>query len=363
METESNQGDGAGTSLSEMKTVDRSAVAESMARSNSVAGPRIVPAKVLPVPDLDSETAALIAAPYSEIWNLAPPDSAAWHSVLGKAADNTAPILAAARKALDVAIKPTTLGGVPAFVLAREASLHGDEHTTVLHLHGGGYVFGAGESGTGEAALVAAHTGRQVLSLDYRMPPDAPFPAALDDAVAVWRALSASTDPRRIAIEGTSAGGGLALALMLRCKDEGLPLPGALALGSPFADLTDVGDSLRTNEWVDNVIVTYDAYIAKAAKLYADGRDLREPYLSPVYGDLSGLPPTVLITGTRDLFLSTTVRVHRKLLQAGGEADLHVFEGMSHSQFLFGGVFGGEAPVTEEAFRQIASFLDRHLAK
>lgn len=330
------------------------------AKLNKSAGPRFVPAKILPVPDLDPGTAALVAAPYSEIWNLAPGDGASWREVLYRAAEDTLPSLASARDELGVSMRPTKLGGVPAFILEPKAGLPPDHaRQIVLHLHGGGFVFGAGGSGTGEAALLASHCGYRVISLDYRMPPDAPFPAALEDATAAWRALVTTTNPSRIGIEGTSAGGGLALALMLRCKADGLPMPASLALGSPFADLTDTGDSLRTNEWVDNVLVTYDAYVARVARLYADGKDLRDRYLSPVYGDLSGLPPTVLISGTRDLFLSTTIRVHRKLLQSGGDADLHVFEGLSHAQFTF----GDTAPVTQEVYQQIGRFFERHLAR
>lgn len=111
------------------------------------------------------------------------------------------------------------------------------------------------------------------------MPPDAPYPAALDDVTTAWRAVAATTDPRNIAVEGTSSGGGLTLALMLRIKAEKLPMPAAIAPGSPWSDMTETGDSYKTNEWVDNVVVTYNAYLANAARLYANGRDLKEPGL------------------------------------------------------------------------------------
>ena len=204
---------------------------------------------------------------------------------------------------------------------------------------------------------MAAYGGYKVISIDYRMPPDHPYPAALDDLVAAWRALSATTDPRRVAVEGTSTGGGLTLALMLRMKAEHLPMPAAIAPGSPWSDLTKTGDSYWTNEWVDNVVVSYDGYLARAARLYAHGHDLRDPELSPVYGDLSGLPPAILTTGTRDLFLSNTVRVHRKLREAGVDADLQVFEGLSHAQYNMDPF----APVTREAFQEMTRFFDAHL--
>src|SRR6202044_3196769 len=134
------------------------------------------------------------------------------------------------------------------------------------------------------------------------------------------------------AIVGTSTGGGMTLAMILRAKQEGLALPAAIAPGTPWADLTDTGDSYKTNEWVDNVLISAHGLLGDAARLYAGGHDLKDPMLSPIYGDFHGLPPAILTSGTRDLFLSNTVRTHRKLRRAGVEAQLQVFEGMSHAQ-------------------------------
>ena len=166
------------------------------------------------------------------------------------------------------------------------------------------------------------------------------------------------TDPRRIGVVGTSTGGGMTLALMLRAKAEGLPLPGAIAPGTPWSDMTEVGDSYKANEWLDNVLVSYSGYLSHAAKLYAAGHDLRDPQLSPIYGDFAGLPPAILTTGTRDLFLSNTVRTHRKLRRAGVEAELNVYEGLSHAQYLV----NPAAPEAKEVFGDIAAFFDKHLA-
>jgi monoterpene epsilon-lactone hydrolase len=117
--------------------------------------------------------------------------------------------------------------------------------------------------------------------------------------------------------------------------------------------------SYETNEWVDNVLVTWYGYVGRAAKLYAAGHDLKEPQLSPIYGDFSDFPPTILTTGTRDLFLSNTVRVPRKLRRAGVEADLNGYEGQSHAQYLF----DPDAPETKEVFTDIANIFDKHLGK
>ena len=138
----------------------------------------------------------------------------------------------------------------------------------VVNVHGGGYVYGPGVSGTAEAMLMAAYGGYKVIEFDYRMPPDFPYPAAMDDAMAVWKAAVAMQDPSRIAIVGTSTGGGMTLAMILRAKAEGLPLPAAIAPGTPWADLTETGDSYKTNEWVDNVLVSYSGYLSHAGAAF-----------------------------------------------------------------------------------------------
>lgn len=162
-----------------------------------------------------------------------------------------------------------------------------------------------------------------------------------------------------MAIFGSSAGGGLTLAMVLRAKQEGLPLPAAIAPGTPWSDMTANGDSYAANEYVDNVLVSNRGWLGAAARLYAGSHNLREPLLSPLYGDVQGFPPAILTSGTRDLFLSNTVRMHRKLRQAGVDAALQVFEGESHAQYLA----DPYAPEAREAFEKIARFLDGHIRR
>ena len=334
----------------------------SQGAANNQPGARSLPTRVVPPPQADVSPAAqaLAAAPYRvPAWNANPPDAAAWRVLVAKLADAALPGLAKAREALGVSMEATTIGGVKAFVFTPRTMPDAHRNQLVINIHGGGYVYGPGESGTAEAMLMAAYGGYRVIEFDYRMPPDAPYPAAMDDAMAVWRAAVAMQDPRRIAVVGTSTGGGMALALVLRAKAEGLPLPGAIAPGTPWADMTETGDTYRTNEWLDNVLVSYGGYLSHAAKLYAAGHDLRDPQLSPIYGDFSGFPPAILTSGTRDLFLSNTVRTHRKLRRAGVEAVLNVYEGLSHAQYLF----DPAAPETKEVFGDIAAFLDKHLVQ
>jgi acetyl esterase/lipase len=151
----------------------------------------------------------------------------------------------------------------------------------------------------------------------------------------------------------------MTLAMVLRARTEKLPLPAAIAPGTPWSDLTKTGDSYASNEWVDNVLVSWDGWLGRAAVLYANGHDMKDPQLSPIYGDFTGFPPTILTSGTRDLFLSNTARTHRKLRRAGVTAELHVYEGQSHAQYGF----DANAPETKEAFTEIAQFFDRHLGK
>jgi epsilon-lactone hydrolase len=145
--------------------------------------------------------------------------------------------------------------------------------------------------------------------------------------------------------------------MILRAKQEHLPLPGGIAVGTPMADATEHGDSFRTNALVDNVLVSPSGFCDAAARFYANGHDMADPMISPLNGDFHGFPPTILTTGTRDLLLSNTVRTHQKLLQSGVAADLLVFEGMSHAQFTLSDLI----PEDRQAVTEISAFLDRHL--
>jgi epsilon-lactone hydrolase len=327
--------------------------------ANRAIGARRVPAREIPAPsELDQTHLALVEAPYSLAWNLAPSGNKAWRDVQQGMLDRVSPAFAQVREAVHVSMTRTSVGGVGAYLLSPKQLTDSHQDQLVFFLHGGGYVLGREESGTGEATLLAAYGGYRVLSIDYRLAPDYLHPAALEDALSAWKAVIAEENPRRLAIGGLSAGAGLALALLLRIKEEGLPMPAAASFGSPWADMTRTGDSYATNEWLDNVLVSYDGYLSRAARLYAAGHDLRDPALSPIYGDFSALPPAILLSGTRDLFLSNTVRTHRKLRDAGVEAELHLFEGLSHAQFAL----TPNASVTTTACREIAQFFDRHLS-
>lgn len=229
-----------------------------------------------------------------------------------------------------------------------------DEDKAILYTHGGAYIHGAGLAGAYMAIPLACKAGLKAFCVDYRMPPDHPFPTGLEDAVEAYRAVLNRVSPEKIAVCGGSAGGGMAAALVLKLRDIGLPIPGACVLATPEVDLTESGDSFETNRYCDVVV---SGKLTGSIAFYANGHDLHDPYLSPLFGDFTrGFPPTIPTAGTRDIFLSNTVLMHRTLLRAGIEAELHIWEAMPH-----GGFFG--APEDQEVLAQQAIFIQKHLAR
>jgi monoterpene epsilon-lactone hydrolase len=242
------------------------------------------------------------------------------------------------------------IDGATTYVL-RPHHVDGGTATPVyLDMHGGALVVGGGQVCRMISRAMAFSRPMITWSVDYRMPPKHPYPASLDDCVAVYRRLLKERPPRDIFVGGASAGGNLAAALMLRARDEGLPMPAGLVLITPEVDLTESGDSFRTLNGIDNALRP----LMSINLVYANGANLADPYLSPLFGDVSGFPPTFLQAGTRDLFLSNTVRMHRALLAAGVETELHVFEAMPH------GGFGGGTPEDMDLAQSVQAFLDRH---
>lgn len=323
--------------------------------------PREIPARSLPVPEtVSEELKKFVARPLDPALGISPDSAEQWKSLVAQKTVLDVPKFERLLERFPVNIEPVTIAGVNAFIVsAKEIPVQNAERL-LLHLHGGGYVFNGGRTGLGEAVLMAFHGKFRVISVDYRMAPDFPYPAALDDAIAVYRELLKTVKPGRMAIFGTSAGGGLAAATVLKLQELGMPLPGAVGLGTPWADLTRTSDSLFTNQYVDNSIVGYDGLIAGCARIYAGSNDMKDKFISPVYGDYTkDFPPTIFITGTRDLFLSDTVRLERKLRVASVETRIQVFEGMSHAQYISAFM----APESKEAFEEIAKFFDKYLEK
>ncbi|MDJ0681138.1 MAG: alpha/beta hydrolase [Xenococcaceae cyanobacterium MO_167.B52] len=227
-----------------------------------------------------------------------------------------------------------------------------------VHTHGGAWVFGGGDSALREAVWVASGLGVKVISVDYRRPPLHPFPAAVEDTVAVWREVMKDQDALQTALFGTSAGGNIALATTLKLKELGESLPGAVFAGTPATDLENISDTWHTMVGLDP-LGPRKGMVAGCFDLYIGDADPSTPLLSPVNGDLQGFPPTILISGTRDLLLSDTVRMHRALRKAGVDANLHVYDGQTHADYMQNLV--REVPECEDAQRELLEFFDKHL--
>jgi epsilon-lactone hydrolase len=319
-----------------------------------------VPAKTIPVPtDVSPQLAKIIGAPLRSNWDIHPKTGEEWKPVAEAGAAALIKNVPGMLERLKVKVEKTTIDGVRAFVVTPETIAPENKNRQLIHMHGGCYVLNPGEAGLPEAIFMAGFGHIKVISVEYRMPPEAYFPAALDDGITVYKALLKTTPAQNMALFGTSAGGALVLEMVLKAKQLGLSLPGALASGTPMSDVTKVGDTFQTNAMVDNVLVSPDGFCDAGTIVYANGHDMKDPLLSPVYGDMKGFPPTILTSGTRDLLLSNTVRVHRKLRQAGVEATLQVYEGMSHAHYIR----DDTAPETKEVFEEIAGFFDKHLGK
>jgi acetyl esterase/lipase len=322
--------------------------------------PREVPVRTLPAPaTVSPQIQRIIGEPISPTWNVLPSTPDEWKALVSAGAKQTVSRLAAIREHLHVTSEPIVIDGVKAHILTPEVIPPENLNRLLIHIHGGCYVNNPGESGTTEGVMMAGFGSYKVISVDYRMAPDHVYPAALDDVMTVWRSALKMAKPENMAVFGSSAGGALTLSMVLRAKRENVSLPGAIMSGTPMSDLTNAGDSFQTNAMIDNVLIAPNAGCDARAALYANGHDLTDPLLSPIFGDMHGFPPTLLITGTRDLLLSSTVRVHRKLRRAGVAAVLYVHEAMPH------GAWNRDvtAPETKEGFEEIAHFFNQHLGR
>jgi acetyl esterase/lipase len=228
--------------------------------------------------------------------------------------------------------------------------------TDVLFLHGGAYAVGSFRNYGHFTWRLGKAARARVVALDYRMAPEHPYPAALDDALAGYRWLLAQgTNPKRVLVAGDSAGGGLTLALLLKLRDDGLPLPAAAVVMSPWTDLAMTGASLHTNAERDPMLVASE--VPRLAAMYLDGADSRDPYASPLYADPRGLPPTLIQAGGDEILLDDAVRMAEKMKAAGCEVELQVWPRMPHVFQLLATVM----PEAQAAVAEIARFARRVL--
>lgn len=254
------------------------------------------------------------------------------------------------RKTHAVTVADEVVAGVPVRRIARSDGAF-DETRILINVHGGGFAIDAGS--LTENVPIAALSGIEVLAVRYRLAPEHPFPAAVDDALAVYRAMLEKHDPRDIGVYGTSAGAVIGPQLMMRLKAEGLPLPGALGVFSGEGDLTGTANSLRIFAGP-----TEGRALVEAKTNYVAGADPRDPLVSPILGDLSGFPPTLCLSSARDILLSGTVNLARALTDAGVAAELVVYDALPHAfwaQMI--------SPESDDAFRRMAAFLTRNTGR
>ena len=243
-----------------------------------------------------------------------------------------------------VTVTAGSLGGVP----VAEITVDGIEaRHTVLYFHGGVYVIGDAFQPAGLAAQVGRRAAARVISVDYRLAPEHPYPAAVDDALAAYQALlRGGTAPSDIAFAGESAGGGLAVATLVNARDHGLPLPAAAFVMSPYADLTLSGVTMETKSEADPLF-TPQAFPARVTD-YTAGQDAALGLISPVFADLSGLPPLIIQAGTHEVLLDDAIRLARQAAIADVDVTLDITAGVPH-------VFQSAYPILDEA----AAALDR----
>jgi acetyl esterase/lipase len=243
-----------------------------------------------------------------------------------------------------VTVTAADLGGVPTAEITADGT---EPRHVVLYFHGGVYVLGDAVQAAGLAAQVGRRTRARVISVDYRLAPEHPYPAAVDDALAAYQALlGAGTDPSGIAFAGESAGAGLAVATLVNARDHGLPLPAAAYLMSPYADLTLAGASMESKRAADPLL-SRENLQARVGD-YTAGHDPAAGLISPVFADLSGLPPLVIQAGSHEVLLDDAIRLARQAAAADGAVTLDITPGVPH-------VFQAYYPILDEA----AAALDR----
>jgi monoterpene epsilon-lactone hydrolase len=309
-----------------------------------------VPARDVPIPThLSPQAQAQLAQ--GTLSNPAwPPlqDIAAWRRVIAGMDEKGLAGLTMMGQQVKAKVQEIDADGVRVFVVT-PTGIGAEDGAVYVDVHGGALLWGGGDSCRAMGIISAGMVRATVWAVDYRLPPDHPYPAGLEDCVKAYGALLRQRPAEKIIIGGASAGGNLAAAAILRSRDEGLPLPAAAVLMTPEIDLTESGDSFQTLLGIDTALTST---LMPANLLYAAGHDLTHPYLSPLFGDFTkGFPPTFLQTGTRDLFLSNTVRMHRALRAASIPAELYVADAATHVTFFDG-------PESEDRTRELRRFLD-----
>ena len=253
-------------------------------------------------------------------------------------------------------VEELQIGGVRCHKIDRKEAIPGRADKVMINLHGGGFVLGSGS--LGEAIPIAGETGVTVLAVDYRLAPEHPYPAAVDDIISVYREVLQYHAPQDVVLFGTSAGGFLTAMTIMRLKHEGLPLPACCGIFTGGGNVTALGDTfnyLTLGGFYGFIGHPLDHPECERAVFLGDA-DHNDPLVAPVKGDLSDFPPSLLVSGTRDAVLSNAALFHRALRRAGRDAELYVFEAMPHAHW-----YSFQLPEAREAIEVMARFFEKHL--
>jgi monoterpene epsilon-lactone hydrolase len=255
----------------------------------------------------------------------------------------------------DIQVESVDANGVPAeWVVPPDAA----NDRVILYLHGGGYVIGSLNTHRSLVAAIARSASARALSLDYRLAPEHPFPAAVDDAVTGYRwLLTIGAQPEQIVIAGDSAGGGLTIATLIALRDLGEPLPVAAVCLSPWVDLEGIGESMASKADADPIVQKEP--MQRMAAWYLAGADTRSPLAAPLYADLRGLPPLLIQVGTSETLLDDSTRITERARAAGVDVTLEPWEEMIHVWQLFGPAI----PESRDAVERIGAFIRQQTAQ
>ena len=253
----------------------------------------------------------------------------------------------------DVRCEAVDAGGVPAEWISTPGA---SNENVIYYLHGGGYCIGSISTHRELVSRLSRAAGARALSIDYRLAPEHPFPAAVEDATAGYRwLLSTGVDPARVVIAGDSAGGGLTVATLVALRDAGDPLPAAAVCLSPWVDMEGIGESMKTKAEADPIIQAED--LLKFAKAYLGDADPRTPLAAPLYADLTGLPPLLIQVGTAEVLLDDATRLAERARAAGVDVTLEPWEDMIHIWQFFAAML----PEGQQAIDRVGEFMRAHV--
>ncbi len=252
----------------------------------------------------------------------------------------------------DVTREPVDAGGIPAEWIAAPST---DADRVIYYLHGGGYAIGSINTHREMISRLSRASGARALAIDYRLAPEHPFPAAIEDATTAYRwLLSTGVDPARFVIAGDSAGGGLTVATLVTLRDAGDPLPAAAVCLSPWVDMEALGESMTTKAEADPSIRRED--VLEGAQAYLNGADPRTPLAAPLYADLTGLPPLLIQVGTAEVLLDDSTRLAERAKEAGVHVTLEPWDDMIHVWQLVAAIL----PEGQQAIDRIGDFVRQH---